>query len=48
MQEFGKGVEKLGVFVPTTTKLQEIFDYYDSNKNGDIDYVEFSEAFLDN
>ena len=48
LQEFGKGVEKLGVFVPTTVKLQEIFDYYDSNKNGDIDYIEFSDAFLQN
>ena len=38
----------MGVFVPNAVKLKEIFDYYDANRNGEIDYVEFSNAFLQN
>ena len=40
--EFGKACEKLGVFIPTAYNLRTLFDHYDVNRNGIIDYSEFS------
>jgi len=44
--EFGKGCEKLGVFIPTQYNLQTIFQHYDLNGNGALDYQEFASGFL--
>jgi Ca2+-binding EF-hand superfamily protein len=46
LAEFGKTMEKLGVFIPTSHNLQQIFDHYDTNRNGVLDYSEFTNVFL--
>ena len=38
-------MEKLGVFIPTRTNLEQIFNNYDANGNGVLDYVEFTAVF---
>jgi Ca2+-binding EF-hand superfamily protein len=42
MQEFQKAVEKVGILIPTFQDLQVIFNIYDVNQNGDLDYNEFA------
>ena len=46
MAEFGKTMEKLGVFIPTSHNLTELFNHYDANGNGVLDYQEFTNVFL--
>ncbi len=46
MAEFGKACEKLGVFIPTASNLATIFNHYDSNQNGQLEYSEFTKVFL--
>ena len=46
-QEFGKACEKLGVFIPTSHNLKTLFQHFDVNGNGVIDYSEFSTQLWD-
>lgn len=44
--EFGKAMEKLGVFIPTSHNLHQLFTHYDTNGNGVLDFKEFTNVFL--
>ena len=46
MNEWFKGVEKIGVVVPTLEDLKQLFAYYDTDKDGKMDYREFSDAIF--
>jgi len=40
--EFSKAVEKIGIMIPTKQDLQTLFNIYDVDQNGTIDYREFA------
>eukprot|EP00117_Sycon_ciliatum_P045969 scpid93001/ scgid32982/ Calcyphosin-like protein len=40
--EFAKAIEKIGIMIPTQQDLSALFNIYDADKSGAIDYKEFS------
>jgi Ca2+-binding EF-hand superfamily protein len=42
MNEWFKAIEKVGVVVPSMDDLKALFQYYDVNGDGQIDYKEFA------
>lgn len=44
--EFRKAIEKIGIFIPTKSDLDEIFAIYDADGSGAISYKEFSSALF--
>jgi len=40
--EFGKAIEKIGIVIPTKQDLQALFQLYDTDRSGALDYKEFS------
>jgi len=44
MSEWFKGIEKIGVVVPSLDKFKELFIIYDQDKDGKINYREFCNA----
>jgi hypothetical protein len=45
LKDWIKTIEKLGVYFSKAQETQEIFEYYDKNKNGFIDYKAFANEF---
>jgi Ca2+-binding EF-hand superfamily protein len=45
--EFKKALEKIGITFSNEKELREIFTIYDINKNGELDYKEFSQIVFD-
>jgi len=45
-EEFKKALEKVGITFKSHQEMMEIFSAYDSNKNGELDYKEFSSILL--
>ena len=43
MNEWFKGIEKIGVVVPTIEDLKRLFQQYDKSGDGKINYKEFAE-----
>jgi Ca2+-binding EF-hand superfamily protein len=44
--EFAKAVEKIGIMIPTQQDLMSLFNLYDKDRSGSLDYKEFaSEVF---
>ena len=41
--EWLKGIEKIGVILPSIDDVKVLFDYYDTNQSGALEYKEFSE-----
>ena len=46
--EFKKAIEKIGVAIPTQKDLMMLFNYYDTDKSGALDYKEFTQILLGN
>jgi len=44
--EFKKAIEKIGVTIPTERDLKMLYDYYDVDGNGSLNYKEFSAILL--
>ncbi len=44
MHEWFKGIEKIGVVVPTLEDLKQLFAYYDADGDGKINYKEFCDV----
>jgi len=42
--EWFKGIEKIGVVVPSLQDLEQLFAYYDSDHDGKINYKEFADV----
>lgn len=40
--EFAKAIEKIGIMIPTQQDLNALFNIYDADKSGALDYREFS------
>mgnify|MGYP001017634589 CR=1 FL=1 len=40
--EFKKAIEKIGVTIPSQKDLMMLFNYYDTDKSGALDYKEFT------
>ena len=40
--EFAKALEKIGLIIPTKRELDMLFQYYDSDASGALDYKEFT------
>ena len=40
--EFAKALEKIGVAIPSKKDLQMLFNYYDTDGSGSLDYKEFT------
>jgi len=41
-EEFAKAVEKIGIMIPTKQDLNALFNLYDTDGSGGIDYKEFA------
>lgn len=41
-EEFAKAIEKIGIMIPTKQDLDALFNIYDTDKSGALDYKEFS------
>lgn len=46
LQEWYKAIEKIGVILPSLDDLKALYNYYDTNKDGSLDYKEFSERLF--
>lgn len=44
-EEFRKAIEKIGVTIPPKD-LMALFNYYDADRSGSLDYKEFSQILL--
>jgi len=44
--EFAKAIEKIGIMIPTRQDLDALFNLYDADRSGSIDYREMSSALL--
>ncbi len=42
LNEWLKAVERVGVIVPSVSDLKDLFNYYDTNHDGRLDYKEFA------
>ncbi len=42
LNEWFKAIEKVGVIVPSLDDLKDLFNYYDSDHNGRLDYKEYA------
>jgi len=42
--EFAKAIEKIGIQIPTQKDLNMLFNIYDADGSGALDYKEFSSA----
>ena len=42
MNEWFKAIEKVGVILPSVENLKALFEIYDVNGNGELDYKEFA------
>lgn len=40
--EFAKAIEKIGIQIPTKQDLNMLFNLYDTDQSGGLDYKEFS------
>lgn len=40
-EEFAKAIEKIGITIPTEQDLMALFNIYDTDKSGALDYKEF-------
>jgi Ca2+-binding EF-hand superfamily protein len=40
-------LEKIGVTIPSQRDLDSIFNYYDTDRSGSLDYKEFTAILLD-
>jgi Ca2+-binding EF-hand superfamily protein len=40
--EFSKALEKIGIVVGNKKDIETLFNYYDSDKSGSLDYKEFT------
>lgn len=47
MREFIKTIEKIGVVLPKVQDIQLVFDYYDLDKKGRIDYKKLAQEIFD-
>lgn len=45
--EFQKAMEKIGVAIPSKRDVEALFNYYDTDKSGALDYKEFCAILLD-
>jgi Ca2+-binding EF-hand superfamily protein len=45
-EEFKKALEKIGVTIPSPKDLMALFNYYDTDSSGALDYKEFTQAIL--
>lgn len=45
-EEFAKAVEKIGIMIPTKQDLDALFNIYDKDKSGGIDYKEFAQEIF--
>lgn len=45
-EEFQKAIEKIGVSIPSKKDLMMLFNYYDTDKSGSLDYKEFTAILL--
>lgn len=43
LDQWSKAIEKIGIIVPSSSSLQHIFHFYDTNNTGLINYREFTE-----
>lgn len=43
LRDFIKTIEKIGVALPKIHDIQQVFDYYDENKIGKIEYKKLSQ-----
>lgn len=41
-EEFAKAIEKIGIMIPTRQDLDALFNLYDTDRSGALDYKEFS------
>ncbi len=46
LDEWYKAIEKIGVIVPTLEDLKSLYEYYDTDKSGELDYKEFADALF--
>lgn len=46
LDEFQKALEKIGVTIPNKKDLNMLFNYYDSDGSGSLDYKEFTQILL--
>jgi len=44
IDEFRKAIERIGIQIPTQQDVQALFDLYDKDGSGAINYAEFGEA----
>jgi len=44
INEFRKAIERVGIMIPTQQDLEALFNLYDKDNNGCINYAEFGEA----
>lgn len=47
LRDFIKTIEKIGVVLPKVHDMQIVFDFYDQEKNGKIDYKKLSQEIFD-
>jgi len=47
LRDFIKTIEKIGVVLPKVHDIQLVFDFYDFDKKGRIDYKKFSQDIFD-
>ncbi len=47
LRDFIKTIEKIGVVLPRVHDIQLVFDFYDNEKNGRIDYKKLSQDIFD-
>ena len=45
--EFQKAMEKIGVTIPSKKDTEALFNYYDTDRSGALDYKEFTAILLD-
>jgi len=45
-EEFAKAIEKIGIMIPTKQDLDALFSIYDTDRNGSLDYKEFSTSIF--
>ena len=46
MREFIKTIEKIGVVLPKIYDIQQVFNYYDTQKKGKLEYKNISEKIF--
>jgi len=47
LDEWYKAIEKVGVIVPSLDDLRTLFNYYDKDGNGELDYKELADIVID-